>query len=94
MNLIPDLSIECRIVTQYIARLAEQFTLTENAYRTGGPARYVTVEETGGRLGLNGLLCKAPSQLPVTEMGLDFPNPVGLAAGGCRCRLGRLAGGA
>lgn len=33
-------------------RLAEQFTLTENAYRTGGPARYVTVEETGGRLGL------------------------------------------
>ncbi|MBO9631000.1 MAG: GTP 3',8-cyclase MoaA, partial [Shinella sp.] len=34
------------------ARLAEEFTLTENAYRTGGPARYVTVEETGGRLGL------------------------------------------
>ena len=34
------------------ARLTEQFTLTENAYRTGGPARYVTVEETGGRLGL------------------------------------------
>ena len=33
------------------ARLAEDFTLTENAYRTGGPARYVTVEETGGRLG-------------------------------------------
>lgn len=34
------------------SRLAEEFTLTENAYRTGGPARYVTVEETGGRLGL------------------------------------------
>ena len=33
------------------ARLAEDFTLTDNAYRTGGPARYVTVEETGGRLG-------------------------------------------
>ena len=33
------------------ARLVEDFTLTENAYRTGGPARYVTVEETGGRLG-------------------------------------------
>jgi cyclic pyranopterin phosphate synthase len=32
-------------------RLAEDFTLTENAYRTGGPARYVTVAETGGRLG-------------------------------------------
>ena len=35
----------------------------------------------GGRMGLNGLLCKAPSQLPVSVMGLDFPNPVGLAAG-------------
>ena len=32
-------------------RLSGEFTLTENAYRTGGPARYVTVEETGGRLG-------------------------------------------
>ncbi|WP_434572940.1 quinone-dependent dihydroorotate dehydrogenase [Pseudomonas sp. Z3-8] len=35
----------------------------------------------GGRLGLNGLLCKAPAKLPVTVMGLEFPNPVGLAAG-------------
>lgn len=34
----------------------------------------------GGRLGLNGLLHKAP-RLPVKVMGLDFPNPVGLAAG-------------
>ncbi|CAK7256482.1 GTP 3',8-cyclase [Shinella sp. WSC3-e] len=33
------------------ARLEDDFTLTENAYRTGGPARYVTVSETGGRLG-------------------------------------------
>jgi GTP 3',8-cyclase len=33
------------------ARMEERFTLTDNAYRTGGPARYVTVEETGGRLG-------------------------------------------
>jgi dihydroorotate dehydrogenase len=35
----------------------------------------------GGRLGLNSLLCKAPAKLPVNVMGLDFPNPVGLAAG-------------
>ena len=35
----------------------------------------------GGRMGLNGLLCKAPASLPVRVMGLDFPNPVGLAAG-------------
>lgn len=35
----------------------------------------------GGRLGLNGLFNKAPARLPVTVMGLSFPNPVGLAAG-------------
>jgi len=34
----------------------------------------------GGRLGLNGLLCKAP-RMPVKVMGLEFANPVGLAAG-------------
>ena len=33
------------------AKLAEQFTLTDIPYQTGGPARYVRVEETGGRLG-------------------------------------------
>lgn len=35
----------------------------------------------GGRLGLNGLLSKSPASLPVKVMGLEFPNPVGLAAG-------------
>ncbi|WP_282347621.1 quinone-dependent dihydroorotate dehydrogenase [Pseudomonas sp. PS01301] len=35
----------------------------------------------GGRLGLNGLLTKPPARLPVTVMGLQFDNPVGLAAG-------------
>ncbi len=34
------------------ARLAEKFTLADLDYRTGGPARYVRVAETGGRLGL------------------------------------------
>jgi cyclic pyranopterin phosphate synthase len=33
------------------ARLLERFTLEDSAHRTGGPARYVTVKETGGRLG-------------------------------------------
>ena len=33
------------------AEIAKHFTLTETDYRTGGPARYFTVEETGGRLG-------------------------------------------
>jgi len=33
------------------AQLEEQFTLTDIPYKTGGPARYVEVAETGGRLG-------------------------------------------
>ncbi len=33
------------------ADLETQFTMSEIGYRTGGPARYVTVKETGGRLG-------------------------------------------
>ncbi|MBX3598425.1 MAG: GTP 3',8-cyclase MoaA [Rhizobiaceae bacterium] len=33
------------------ARLEKQFTLVDIPYRTGGPARYVQVAETGGKLG-------------------------------------------
>ena len=33
------------------AKLAQTWTLDETDYRTGGPARYVRVRETGGRLG-------------------------------------------
>jgi cyclic pyranopterin phosphate synthase len=33
------------------ARLLERFSLEDIPYRTGGPARYVRVRETGGRLG-------------------------------------------
>ena len=33
------------------SRLEEKFTLSDIAYKTGGPARYVEVAETGGRLG-------------------------------------------
>jgi cyclic pyranopterin phosphate synthase len=33
------------------ARLRRRWTLDETDFRTGGPARYVTVRETGGRLG-------------------------------------------
>jgi cyclic pyranopterin phosphate synthase len=33
------------------ADLAKRWTLDESDYTTGGPARYVTVRETGGRLG-------------------------------------------
>lgn len=33
------------------ARLMEKYTLEDIPYRTGGPARYVRVKETGGRIG-------------------------------------------
>jgi cyclic pyranopterin phosphate synthase len=33
------------------AQLLDQFTLEDIPYKTGGPARYVQVRETGGRLG-------------------------------------------
>ena len=33
------------------ARLSDTFTLTDSPYGTGGPARYVDVAETGGRIG-------------------------------------------
>ncbi|MGE3642821.1 MAG: GTP 3',8-cyclase MoaA [Beijerinckiaceae bacterium] len=38
-------------LTQVRAQLAEEFSLEASDYQTGGPARYVTVKETGGRVG-------------------------------------------
>jgi GTP 3',8-cyclase len=38
-------------LSQVRATLMDQFTLVDSPYKTGGPARYVTVKETGGRLG-------------------------------------------
>jgi cyclic pyranopterin phosphate synthase len=55
------------------ARLAEQFTLRETGYRTGGPARYVRVAETGGRLGfitpLTHNFCESCNRVRVTCTG-------------------------
>jgi cyclic pyranopterin phosphate synthase len=50
--------VDDRRVDQYVAldtvrdALASRFTLVPSAYRTGGPARYYEVRETGRRLGL------------------------------------------
>jgi len=38
-------------LSQLRAGLLDHFTLDESPYRTGGPARYVTARETGGRIG-------------------------------------------
>jgi dihydroorotate dehydrogenase len=41
----------------------------------------LTAIETAYRLGLNPLMASKPKRLPVKLLGLEFPNPVGLAAG-------------
>jgi cyclic pyranopterin phosphate synthase len=55
------------------ARLAERYTLDEIDYRTGGPARYVKVKETGGRLGfitpLTHNFCESCNRVRVTCTG-------------------------
>jgi len=63
------------------ARLAERFTLDEIDYRTGGPARYVRVRETGGRLGfitpLTHNFCESCNRVRLTCTGtlLHVPWP-------------------
>ena len=55
------------------ARLLDRYTLIDSPYRTGGPARYVTVQETGGRLGfitpLTHNFCESCNRVRVTCTG-------------------------
>jgi cyclic pyranopterin phosphate synthase len=55
------------------ARLAQRFTLQDIPYQTGGPARYVRVSETGGRLGfitpLTHNFCEGCNRVRVTCTG-------------------------
>ncbi len=55
------------------ARLAERFTLTDLAERTGGPARYVRIEATGQKLGfitpLTHNFCESCNRVRVTCTG-------------------------
>ena len=54
-------------------RLEQRFTLEESDFRTGGPSRYVTVRETGGRLGfitpLTNNFCAGCNRIRVTATG-------------------------
>ena len=58
------------------ARLAERFTLTDLAHRTGGPARYVRLEETGSQVGfitpLTHNFCESCNRVRVTCTGQLF----------------------
>ncbi|MFT8245869.1 GTP 3',8-cyclase MoaA [Roseomonas sp. BN140053] len=55
------------------ARLRETWTLEESSHRTGGPARYYRVAETGGRLGfitpLTHNFCESCNRVRVTCTG-------------------------
>jgi len=55
------------------ARLAEKYTLDDVDFSTGGPARYVRVKETGGRLGfitpLTHNFCESCNRVRITCTG-------------------------
>ncbi len=57
-------------------RLEQKWTLTDIPYRTGGPARYVRIEETGGRLGfitpLTHNFCESCNRVRVTCTGTMY----------------------
>lgn len=60
-------------LSQVRADLARRWTLTDIAHSTGGPARYVRVEETGGRLGfitpLSHNFCESCNRVRLTCTG-------------------------
>ncbi len=63
-------------LSQVRASLAERWRLEESPHRTGGPARYVRVKETGGRLGfitpLTHNFCEACNRVRMTCTGTLF----------------------
>lgn len=60
-------------LSSFEANLKEQFSLIPSAYKTGGPARYVRIEETGGRLGfitpLSHRFCESCNRVRLTSTG-------------------------
>lgn len=59
------------------AKLGQRWTLTPSAHHSGGPARYVDVAETGGRLGfitpLTNNFCDGCNRVRVSATGELFP---------------------
>jgi GTP 3',8-cyclase len=58
------------------ARLAQLYTLDDIDYRTGGPARYARIRETGGRIGfitpLTHNFCESCNRVRVTCTGMLY----------------------
>ncbi len=69
----PDRLDQYLPLTQVRAEIAKHYTLRDLAYRTGGPARYAEVAETGGRLGfitpLTHNFCESCNRVRVTCTG-------------------------
>ncbi|MEP3049988.1 MAG: GTP 3',8-cyclase MoaA [Erythrobacter sp.] len=64
-------------LTDVRQRLEDRWTLTDIDHSTGGPARYVGIAETGGRLGLitplTNNFCAGCNRLRVTATGQLYP---------------------
>lgn len=79
IEVMPLGDVDGHRVDQYLplsvlrARLLDSFALEDIDYRTGGPARYVRVRETGGRLGfitpLTHNFCESCNRVRVTCTG-------------------------
>jgi cyclic pyranopterin phosphate synthase len=79
IEVMPLGDIEPSRLDQYLplslvrARLAERWTLSDSNHRTGGPARYVEVAETGGRIGfitpMTHNFCESCNRVRVTCTG-------------------------
>ena len=63
-------------LSQVRAQLAQKWSMKDSDHRTGGPARYVTVEETGGRVGfitpLTHNFCESCNRVRLTCTGTLF----------------------
>ena len=59
-----------------LGRLQEQWTLEDIDYQTGGPARYMRIKETGGRIGfitpLTHNFCESCNRVRITCTGIMY----------------------
>jgi cyclic pyranopterin phosphate synthase len=82
IEVMPLGDVDAARVDQYLplsmvrARLAERFALDDIDYRTGGPARYARVKETGGKLGfitpMTHNFCESCNRVRITCTGTLF----------------------
>lgn len=82
IEVMPLGEIEGQRADQYLplsevrTRLAQAFTLEDIPFRTGGPARYVSVKETGGKIGfitpLTHNFCESCNRVRLTCTGTLF----------------------